>query len=809
MADHLGILVRDLRLAVRDLRRHRGFTVAAILALALGIGAGTAVFSVVDRILFRSLPYRQAERLVSFGMVAPIIPQEFLLGYDFYDWRDAASSPFEAIGAWSAMPSDCDFNDTRPARLRCLRMDSNLLKTLGTPVVAGREFTRQDERPGGPRIAIVSNSLWRSRLGADPAAIGKTIRVDGQDVLVTGVLPAQFELPNLERPDIVFPQVLDDTDQRARRATIPLYCVGRLKSGVTQQQALAALQPLFQQAMQAVPAGFRKDVSMRIRDVRDRQIHDARVASWVLLGSVLAVLLIACANVANLLLARAAARERDAAIRMALGAGRGRLVRQALTESALLAVAGGVAGCALAFALLRVFTAMAPEGIPRLREASLDPRILLFTLAVSLLSGLLFGLAPALYRPRVETLGAGRSAAPGGLRMRQVLVAAQIGVSLVLLTGAGLLLRSLWNLQNQPLGIQPEGALTATVTLGRTVYPDPAKRLAFFESLEQGLRAIPGVTEVAVADSLPPSADMARSMLYGAINVRGRAEFNNGTGGNVTWRSVTPDYFSLLRIPLRRGRVFTEADRSPDQNVVVFSESLARRMFPGQDAIGQQVQPSRIGPWRTVVGVVDDVKNNGLLDRSDPEFYVPRKHVPDVGYTATAIVRSAGSPAAMAPWVRSQVSALDPALPVAIDRMEQRIGKLAERPRFNAVLLGLFASVGLLLAAVGLYGVISFLVTQRTGEIGIRMALGATPADVRRLVLRHAAAWTAGGAALGIAGSLAVARVIDRLLFNVSSRDPWTLVGASAMLFAIALAAAWIPSRRASRVDPMQALRGE
>jgi len=530
----------------------------------------------------------------------------------------------------------------------------------------------------------------------------------------------------------------------------------------------------------------------------------------VLLGAVLAVLLIACANVANLLLARAAARERDAAVRMALGAGRGRLIRQALTESALLAMAGGAAGCALAFALLRAFTAMAPEGIPRLKDASIDFRILLMTAGVSLLSGLLFGLAPALHRPRFDSLGAGRSAAPGGLRMRQALVAAQIGVSLVLLTGAGLLLRSLWNLQNQPLGIQAEGALTATVTLGRTLYPDPAKRLAFFEGMEQRLRAIPGVAAVAISDSLPPSNEMTRSMLYGAINVRGRAEYSNGTGGNVTWRSVTPEYFAVLRIPILRGRGFTESDRAPDQNVVVLSETLARRMFSGQDAVGQQIQPSRIGPWRTVVGVAEDVKNNGLLDASDPEFYVPRKHSPEgVGFGATAIVRSAGSPGAMAPWVRSQIATLDPALPVAIDRMEQRIGKLAERPRFNAVLLGLFAGVGLLLAAVGLYGVISFLVTQRTGEIGIRMALGATPADVRGLVLRHAAAWTAGGAVVGIAGSLAVARLLDRLLFHVSSKDPWTLAAACAILFAIALAAAWIPSRRASRVDPMQALRGE
>ena len=487
---HLGTVARDVRLAARDLIRNRTFTVAAILALTLGIGAGTAVFSVVDRILFRSLPYRQADRLVSFGMVAPIIPQEFMLGYDYSDWRDA-QTPFEAMGAEYAGVADCDLNDTRPQRLRCARADSELLPTLGTALVVGHGFTRADERRDAPAIALISSALWRSRLGGDAAAIGKSIRVDGRDVTIAGVLPPDFELPTLERPDIVMAQALDDPEQKARRSTIPLYCVARLKPGVTPAQAEAGLRPLFEQAMLAVPPSFRKDVSMRVRWLRDRQIQDARLASWVLLGSVLAVLLIACANVANLLLARAAVRERDHAIRMALGAGRGTLVRQALTESALLALTGGAAGCALAFGLLRVLTATAPESIPRIREASLDLRVLLFTIAVSLVCGALFGLLPALQRPRMETLGAGRSAATGGHRLRQALVAAQICVSLVLLTGAGLLLRSLWNLQNQPLGIRTEGTITAAVTLGRTAYGEGQKRQAFFERWKSGCGASP------------------------------------------------------------------------------------------------------------------------------------------------------------------------------------------------------------------------------------------------------------------------------------------------------------------------------
>ncbi|HEV2446341.1 MAG TPA: ABC transporter permease, partial [Candidatus Sulfopaludibacter sp.] len=359
MPRQIEILVHDLRYAVRSLSRSRIFAPAAIAALALGIGAGTAVFSVVDRILFRSLPYARADRLVSVGMVAPIVPQEFMLTYDYLDWRESPS-PFESMGAWISGIRDCDLNDARPVRLQCLPIDSHLLPTLGIELAAGRNFTAAEERPNAPRTAIISYALWRSRFGEDRAAVGKTIRLDGQPVAIAGILPPQFELPSLEHADILLPQVLDEPEQRARRSAIVAFCVGRLKPGVSPGQAAAALHPLFQRALEYVPASFRKEVTLRVRWLRDRQIQDARLASWILLASVLAVLLIACANVANLLLARAAARERELAVRAALGAGRGRLARQALTESLLLALAGGAAGGALAFFLLRFFVAIAP-----------------------------------------------------------------------------------------------------------------------------------------------------------------------------------------------------------------------------------------------------------------------------------------------------------------------------------------------------------------------------------------------------------------------------------------------------------------
>jgi predicted permease len=805
----LGILAHDVRYALRSLMRSRTFTLAAVVALALGIGAGTAVFSVVDRILFRSLPYPRADRLVSLGMVAPIVPREFMLSYDYLDWRDS-QTPFESMGAWVDGLRDCDLNDTRPVRLRCASVDSTLLQTLEIKPVLGRNFTRQEEKPNAPKTAIVSYDLWRSRFAESPGAVGKTIRLDGQSVTIVGVLPPQFELPALEPTDILVPHVLDEPEQRSRRLAILLSSVARLKPGINPAQAAAELHPLFDKSLESVTPSFRKDVKLRLRPLRDRQVQDSRLASWVLLGSVLAVLLIACANVANLLLARAATREREFTVRAALGAGRGRLVRQALTESTLLALAGGAAGCALAFALLRFFIAIAPAGIPRLHQAGVDMRVLLFTLLLSLVCGVLFGLAPALQIPRPETLAGGRSLVGGRLLFRQLLVAIHICISLVLLAGAGLLLRSLWNLQNQPLGMRPDHVVTAAVTLGRTSYPRPAQRLAFFEEMEQRLRRIPGAGEVALADSLPPAGNSMGSMLYAAIDVRGRPRFTDGTGGPVAWRAVTPRYFSVLGIPILRGRSFQEEDRDPNRNVVILSDRLARRMFPGENPLGGQIRPGRQGEWLSVVGVAANVKNSGLIEADNPEYYVPRKHTPEnMRAGATAVIRTAIAPPALAKSVQAEIAALDATLPVTVETMERRVGKFAERPRFNALLLGIFASLGVLLAAIGLYGVISFLVAQREREIGVRMALGATPGAITRMVLKQAALWTTAGAALGALGSLFAVRMLGRLLFHVSAADPWTFAAAVAVLLGVALVAAWIPSRRAAHLDPMQVLRRE
>ena len=479
-----------------------------------------------------------------------------------------------------------------------------------------------------------------------------------------------------------------------------------------------------------------------------------------------------------------------------------------------LAAVGGAGGCALAALLLRFFIAIAPEGIPRLRQASLDGRVLLFTLAVSLFCGILFGLAPALSNPGAEALsgprGHPRSAGSRHHRFRQVLIAAQISISVVLLAGAGLLLRSLWNLENQPLGMRTDGVLTASVALGRNTYPDPARRLAFFEAMETRLGRIPGVAVVAVSDSLPPEGSNLGPMLYAGIDVEGRPRAADPTGGSVEHRLITPGYYAALGIPILRGRGFLDEDRGPDRNVAILSDSLARRMFPGENPLEKRIRPGRIGPWLTVVGVAADVKNSGLADRPSPEYYQVRKHsAENPGRAATAILRCAGDPRGMARWVRAEIAALDPTLPVTLETVAQRTGKLAERPRFNAWLLAIFGAMGLLLAAIGLYSVISYLVAQRTQEIGVRMALGASSGAIARMVLAYAARWAAAGTVVGLAASLAALRILRTMLVHVTWQDPRTMAGALAVLWADALLAAWLPSRRAARVDPVEALRRE
>jgi len=807
----LDVALQDLRFALRGLVRRPGFAIASVLTLMLGIGATTAVFSVVDRILFRSLPYPHDDRLVSFGLLAPIERNEFMLGASYIDFRKAPG-PFEAITSMVPGTTDCDVTEQNPVRLNCALVEQTFLPTFGIEPVQGRNFTADEDRKDAPLVAILSYGLWKSRFGGEPGVLRNTISLDGKTAQIIGVLPARFEMPTLRAADILIPQALDETQQRQSAPGAVLRTFARMKPGVGVTQAIAALQPWFELAVSGAPPQFRKEIHLSVRTLRERQTSDARLASWILLGAVFAVLLVACTNVANLLLARATVREKELAVRAALGASRSRLARQSLTESLLLGLLGGAAGCGLAAILIRVFVSIAPEGIPRLQQAGLDLRVSVFTLMVALTSALIFGVAPAFYRPSAEIMmGKEQIAARRGGSLRQILVVAEIAISIVLLASAGPPLRSLWKLQNAPTGMETENVLTEQISLGSHNYREASQQFAFFTDLEARLKRLPGVTSLALSDTIPPAGAM-RATILAAIEVAGRPALAEGTGGPVGWRAVTPDYFSALAIPIIEGRGFRQEDRLPMENPIILGQTLARQLFPGESAVGKQLRLFKMpdGPWRTVVGVAANVKNDGLQTNGDPEFYLPWKNDPLINLRAGyVIVRTRMNPISVASWMRSETGSLDATLPVTIETMSQRVGKLTERPRFNALLLCLFAGIALLLAAVGIYGVVGFLVVERTREIGVRLALGATPKSILKMVLSSVARCTIGGAMLGLLGAWFCTRLLESLLFEVRAHDPVVFGLAIFALVAVALFAAWIPARRAMRVDPMIALRYE
>ncbi len=809
-------LVADVRYALRTFSHGPIFAATAILTLALGIGSTTAVFSFVDRILFRALPYPQGESLVTVGMLAPIEQREFMLGSDYIIWR-AQQSPFASMTSFDASGvTDCDLTAQNPARLHCAYVESSFLPTLGLQPLLGRNFTKEEDRPNGPPAALISYGLWKSRFAANPNVIGTAIPIDKEPTTIVGILKPDFEFPTLAQVDVLVPNRLDLAAQQRPKTGAVLRVYARMKPGVSIEQARSALTPLFDDSIQFVPPQFRHDVKLSVRSLRDLQTHEVRTASWVLLAAVAAVLLLACANVANLLLARGTARRREIAIRAVLGATRSRLIRQNLTESIVLGAAGGAAGTIVAVWLLKIFVAIAPAGIPRLDQATLDARVLTFTIAASIISATLCGLAPALQTPRGESLTGSRTTPSSRGFLRQALAAAPIATSLILITAATLLLQSFRNIEAIPLGMSPNGLLAATISLGDATYPDPLKQQAFFDQLESRLRQIPGIDALAVTDSLPPSGAM-HAEPFNALQVEGKPRRTESAGGMAAWRAVTPDYFATLKIPIVRGRPFKEEDRDSKENLIILSQTLAKRLFGEADPLGRNISLDPGDPWHTVIGVAENVKNGGILEPDDPEYYLVRKHA--TGLTsadlnsrqfsnkASYLIRSSLASATIATWLRNQVASLDPALPVTIESMNQRVSELTAQPRFNASLLSLFATVSLLLAAIGLYGVISFLVSQRTQEFGVRIALGATPENITRLVLTRALRWAAAGLILGTLGSIAAAIVIRDLLFGINAIPAATLAIPVALLAIVTLIAAWIPAQRAASIDPVEALR--
>lgn len=814
----LGTLAQDVRYALRGFRRNPAFALTVIATLALGIGATTAVFSVVDRILFRSLPYVQDNRLVSVGLVQSLARQEFTLGGFFYEWRDN-QKPFASL-TFERGVDECNLTEANPVHLQCALVAQNFLPTLGIAPVLGRNFSPDEDLPNVPKVALISHGLWLSRFNRDPAVLSKTIMIDDHPVRIIGVLPQDFEMPRLQPADIVVPAQMDVAAQHTVNSGIglPMWAFARLKPGVTVQQAREELMPLYQHTQQWIPKEIRQGFHLQVRLIRDRQMQEAYQVAWVLLGAVFAVLLIACANVASLFSARGLARERELAVRSALGASRSRLMRQTLTEAWLLAIAGATVGCLLAELLLHIFIAIAPTGLPFLAQSKLDLRIILFTVLLALVSAAIFGTIPALQRPNVTNLVAKHSMTTVHARLRRFLVAGQLAMSVVLLSGAGLLLQSFRNLEHQKLGMQTRNILTVHIPLNAQRYSTGQAYMDFYLRAENAFEHLPGVNSVGMANSLPPDGDSwHEGMRYSDIVVAGKPHTPPGTGGSVVFRAVTPGYFRILQIPILEGAGFTEADRQSTGHPVILSRLLASRLFPEGNAIGQHFQRAIFnpyltldGPVYTIVGIAANVKNAGLAGQDDPEFYTLKTSQPD-GWDGhhVFLLETAFPASVIGPWIRTQIAHLEPNAPVEIETLSRNVNKLADRPRFETALLGFFAACGLLMAIIGLYGVISYVATQRTQEIGVRMALGATGADILRLIAMEGIRLIVIGGVLGLGAALAAAQLLKSLTFHVAPRDPATYIAVVSLLGLVALAATLIPARAAMRTDPGEALRHE
>jgi putative ABC transport system permease protein len=813
--EFLDETARNFRLSLRTLRRNPGFALTAVLVLALGLGASTAMFSALDRILFRPLPYPDGDRLVQIGMTAPDFGTGGRGDVMFTDrgylahWM-SPPEPFTSITVVSRTP-ECDITEEqRPERVRCAYVSDNFMETLRMRVALGRDFTAEDDVRGAPPVVIVSHELWLRRFGGARDIIGRTLNISGRPVPIVGVMPPDFETPRGEAADIWWPsQIFPIPPEFATRGSF-ITVIGRLKPGVTPQQAEAAVAPLIEEEARLLRREAKGDYRPRVRSLRDYQVGNASRAAWLLLGAVAALLLIACVNVTNLILARLAAREREFAVRAALGAGKWRLARLAMTESLLMSATAGTLGLAIAWALLRLFVRLAPSSIFKLNEASLDLRVLTVATILAVIAGATVGLWPAIAILRTGTLQHGARATVAQPRLRFALVTAQIALTVAMLAGSALFLRSLWNMVNVPLGFESDRVVTMNVMLTAGRYPQGPEQHAFQESLLDRIRQLPGTVSAALSNAPAPTGVTANGV---NIPVDGQPRDPNRQHSSIRQRDATPGYFETFRIRVLSGRAFTEADRDSPEPPVILSASAARILFPGNNPLGHTVQVVSQPPsWSRVVGVVPDVRNTGLTEEPHPELYIARRRQYSVSAhrrTGNYAVRTSASLSDATTFLKGAVADLDPHLPVTIRPLEEEVARFTERPRFLAWLLSTFAGLALLLAAAGLYGVASYLVTQRTRDIGVRIALGAAPADISRQVVYEAGRWIAAGAVLGCALAWVATRAIETQLYGVGSQDPLSWIAALGALSAALLLAVLLPAARAARVDPMDALRAE
>jgi predicted permease len=800
-------LIKDLRFGLRLLRKNPGFTAVAVITLALSIGANSAIFDVVNGVLLKPLPYKEPDRLVRVFENNPRFPKFPTSPANFLDYREL-NDVFEDFAAFVRGDLDLSVND-RPERLIGMRVSNGYFHLLGFEPELGRAFLPNDEIKGNEQVAIISDALWQQRFGGDPDIIGRAVTLSGMSFTVVGVMGPGLQhvggdyhsLPHGGNVDVWWPLTMDPKI----RTSHFLNAIARIRPGITREAAEARMNSIALQLEQQHPEI--KDWRIRLVSLRDEIVGGAQTMLWILFGAAGFVLLIACVNIANLLLATSSARQKEIAVRTALGAARVRLIRQMLTESLLIAVLGGVAGLAVAKWGISALLALGPKGIPRMHMISLDWRTFAFTLTAAVLTGALFGLAPALQVSRVnlnESLKEGGRGSSGGARhnrLRGLLVVAEVSLAFVLLIGAGLLMRTFVYLQRVDPGFNPNNVLTATIDLPGARYASSKQAAAFYRDLTGRLGSLPGVQAAGATSDLPWSGYDENT----SFGIEGR-QYSDDEYPSAQYHFVTPEYFRVVGIPLVAGRFFTETDDADAPKVILINKSMADRYWPDEEAVGRRVR--MWGETRTIAGIVGDLKDSPGELRAKPGFFFPVAQQSQRGMVI--VMRAQGDPMSLVAAMRTELWALDRDLPLAdIKTLDQVASAALARTRFTMLLLSVFAGVALLLAAVGIYGVMSYSVTQRTHEIGIRVALGAQRRDVIRLVARQGMRLALAGLGAGLIAALVLTRVMSSLLFGVGATDPITFASIALLLTGVALGACFVPARRATKMDPMIALRHE
>jgi putative ABC transport system permease protein len=810
-AGFLETFVQDVRFGSRTLLKNRGMAAAAILALALGIGASTCIFSVVNAVLLRPLPYKDPDRLVWITQDLPRFNAQLVTGADFLEWRER-DAVFGSVAAFQARNFNLTGSDT-PERVSAGAVSADFMSLLGVQPALGRIFLPEEDRPGGDNVVMLSRELWERRFGGEKGVIGQQVTLDGKRYAVIGITPSRFRI--FGNYDVWVPLALDPVSENQRYKMSLLYVIARLKPHVTLEQARAEVTTIAQQLEHRYPQGY-KGVAVKMIPLQEKFVSDVRLSLLTLLAAVGFVLLVACSNVANLLLAHGSAREREIAVRGALGASRLRLARQLMTESIVLGLLGGVAGLLLGIWGTRFAILLIPVGIPGGNEIRIDEHVLWFALVVSFVTAVIFGFIPAVSTTRnldlsffMKESGDSSGTRSNVVRFRSALTVCQLGLTLVLLTGAGLMARSLLRLRDVKMGFRPENVLTAGIELPQTKYRDSVRQAEFFREVLTRVQSLRGVESAGTTSQLPMSPGPPDQ---GMFSIEGERPWPPEEGAQriVLETVVSPDYFRTMGIPLIEGQMFSAKDMQDDLQRILINQSLAKRFFPGISPVGKRLKlgfPEAPLPWLSIAGVVGDVRQQSLEDDPGPAIYLPYAHSEYMS-SGRLVIHTTVEPESLAAAVRFEVYSVDPSEPVYdVKTMQEHLDASIAPRRFKTALLGIFGSIALVLAAVGIYGVMSYSVSQRVREIGIRMALGANCDAVVKMIVLEASKLIAVGIVVGVLGAICVTRFLTGLLYRVPSTDPATFVLVSLFLSSVSLLASYIPARKAAMVDPLVALR--